>query len=337
MTTTLYLVRHGITEMNSRHCFQGLIDIPLNEIGEAQGQCLIKRFEDVPIDVAISSPLSRARKTMDYILETHPNMEVILDPELVELDGGLTEGQHFYESESFWPGYLNQYRTNPGTWDHPGGENGAQARTRFEKAINRIVREHQGKSIVVACHGFVIQTFVNYAKGRPAHDMSPENVGNVSVSKFTFDDDFNLTMEYYGDDDHLPDNLRIYHDWEELQKPKAILIWYPKCTTCKKARKFLEEQGITTIERHIVNTPLHKEELAILMERYPKEPRKFFNTSGIKYRELGLKDKIKTMTQDEMIELLATDGMLVKRPILMYKGQVALGFKEGEWAEILSL
>ena len=110
-----------------------------------------------------------------------------------------------------------------------------------------------------------------------------------------------------------------------------LFIEYPKCSTCKKAKKHLEELGVSFEDRHIVEENPTKGELTewISVSGYPVK--KFFNTSGMKYRELGLKDRLPQMTDEEKIELLATDGMLVKRPLLIDGDRILVGFKEAEW------
>ena len=110
-----------------------------------------------------------------------------------------------------------------------------------------------------------------------------------------------------------------------------LFIEYPKCSTCKKAKKYLEEHGIEFEDRHIVEENPTKEELAEWIRISGKPVKKFFNTSGMKYRELGLKDKLPQMNEEEQIELLASDGMLVKRPLLIDGEMVMTGFKEAEW------
>ena len=112
-----------------------------------------------------------------------------------------------------------------------------------------------------------------------------------------------------------------------------LFIEYPKCSTCKKAKKYLEEHGIEFEDRHIVEENPTKEELADWIRISGKPVKKFFNTSGMKYRELGLKDKLPQMNEEEQIELLASDGMLVKRPLLIDGEMVLTGFKEAEWPE----
>ena len=112
-----------------------------------------------------------------------------------------------------------------------------------------------------------------------------------------------------------------------------LFIEYPKCSTCKKAKKYLEEHGIEFEDRHIVEENPTKEELTEWIRISGKSVKKLFNTSGMKYRELGLKDKLPQMSEEEQIELLASDGMLVKRPLLIDGEMVLTGFKEAEWPE----
>ncbi|MBO8176243.1 MAG: arsenate reductase family protein [Bacillus sp. (in: Bacteria)] len=104
--------------------------------------------------------------------------------------------------------------------------------------------------------------------------------------------------------------------------------WYPKCGTCRKAKKWLDEHGISYEEVHLIESPPTKEELKELYEKSGLELKKFFNTSGQKYRELGLKDKVKTASEEELLDILASDGMLVKRPIVTDGEKVTVGFNE---------
>ena len=107
-----------------------------------------------------------------------------------------------------------------------------------------------------------------------------------------------------------------------------IFVNYPKCSTCKRAEKFLKENKVEFVNRNIVEENPTAEELSLWMDKSGLEPRKFFNTSGVLYREMNLKDKIKTMSKEEMIEILSTNGMLVKRPLLVTEDIVLVGFKE---------
>jgi arsenate reductase len=113
------------------------------------------------------------------------------------------------------------------------------------------------------------------------------------------------------------------------------IICYPRCSTCRKAESYLKEHGIAYTYRDIKEDRPSKEELASYIDRSGLEPRRFFNTSGQLYRDLGLKDRVKEMSREEIIDLLATDGMLVKRPILVTEDAVLVGFKEAEWESLL--
>ncbi|SFP50235.1 arsenate reductase family protein [Salibacterium halotolerans] len=109
---------------------------------------------------------------------------------------------------------------------------------------------------------------------------------------------------------------------------------YPPCGTCRKARNWLDENNVPYEEHHIVNDPPSREELKKLYEKSGLPLKKFFNTSGKKYRELGIKDKMKTADEDELLDLLASDGMLLKRPILTDGSSVTVGFNEKEFEEV---
>lgn len=110
-------------------------------------------------------------------------------------------------------------------------------------------------------------------------------------------------------------------------------ICYEKCTTCKKARNYLNANGIEFTQRDIKDQNPTKDELAAWLKRSGLPIRRLFNTSGMRYRELGLSQKLDAMPEDEALSLLATDGMLVKRPILVGDGFALFGFREKEWAE----
>ncbi|MFJ7841930.1 arsenate reductase family protein [Lysinibacillus sphaericus] len=110
-------------------------------------------------------------------------------------------------------------------------------------------------------------------------------------------------------------------------------IHYPKCTTCKKAQKWLNDNGVSYEEVHIVEQAPTKEQLKQYWQVSGLPLKKFFNTSGMKYRELGLKDKLAEMPEDEQLTLLASDGMLIKRPIVTDGKKVTLGFKETEFEQ----
>ena len=115
----------------------------------------------------------------------------------------------------------------------------------------------------------------------------------------------------------------------------VLFVEYPKCTTCKRAKKFLTENNIEFEDRHIAEENPTKEELKEWLAKSGLPINKFFNTSGVLYREMQLKDKVKTLKEDELLDILATNGMLVKRPIVVKADIVLVGFKEEEWIERL--
>ena len=114
-----------------------------------------------------------------------------------------------------------------------------------------------------------------------------------------------------------------------------LFLEYPPCSTCKKAKKWLDDNGISYTARHIKEQNPSYEELKAWYEKSGLPLKKFFNTSGLLYKSLGLKDKLPTMTEEEQLQLLATDGMLVKRPLIVRDDFVLTGFKEDQWSEKL--
>ena len=114
-----------------------------------------------------------------------------------------------------------------------------------------------------------------------------------------------------------------------------LFICYPKCSTCQKAQKYLDAHGAAYTLRNIREERPSREELAAWQAQSALALRRFFNTSGQQYRALGLKDRLPQMSEEDMLDLLASDGMLVKRPLLMAQDRVLVGFKETEWKTLL--
>ena len=112
---------------------------------------------------------------------------------------------------------------------------------------------------------------------------------------------------------------------------KNVFIEYPKCSTCKKAKKWLEENNIEFVSRNIVEKTPTVKELIEWIDRSGLDIKKWFNTSGLKYKELNLKEKLLNMSDKEKIELLASNGMLIKRPILISNKGIFTGFNEDKW------
>lgn len=122
---------------------------------------------------------------------------------------------------------------------------------------------------------------------------------------------------------------------KEKGDTNMLFLEYPKCSTCKKAKKWLDEHQVAYDDRHIVEENPTFEELKDWHGRSGMPLKKFFNTSGMLYKEMKLKDKLPTMSEEEQLRLLATNGMLVKRPLIVDGNTVLTGFKEAEWSEKL--
>lgn len=114
-----------------------------------------------------------------------------------------------------------------------------------------------------------------------------------------------------------------------------LFLQYPPCSTCQKAKKWLDEHGVSYDDRHIKENNPTYEELKLWHQRSGLPLKKFFNTSGLLYKSMNLKEKLPAMTEEEQLRLLATDGMLVKRPIVVTDSTVLTGFKAAEWEKLL--
>jgi arsenate reductase len=114
-----------------------------------------------------------------------------------------------------------------------------------------------------------------------------------------------------------------------------LFLQYPPCSTCKKAKNWLDEHGISYEDRHIKENNPSYEELKLWYEKSGLPLKRFFNTSGLAYKALNLKERLPGMTEEEQLQLLASDGMLVKRPLLITEKTVLTGFKEAEWNAIV--
>ena len=115
----------------------------------------------------------------------------------------------------------------------------------------------------------------------------------------------------------------------------VLFLQYPPCTTCKKAKAWLDERGVAYEARNIKEENPTAEELKAWHEKSGLPLKKFFNTSGLAYKALGLKDRLPTMSEEEQYQLLASDGMLVKRPLVVGEDFVLVGFRESQWQELL--
>jgi len=226
MKTTVYLIRHGTTDYNTDFKYQGAHDIPLNDLGLAQGSLLTEYFKNIPIDVGYTSPLIRARQTLDFALgDKKGSVPVYVEPGIAEIDQGITEGRTIQEMNIIFPAFSDAINHAPGKADAPRGEKVIDAYERMHRSILSFAKANPGKTIAVASHGFVIQTFLNYASGIAAADMKDWVLDNVAVSRFTYDDDWNLHIDYIGDSKHLTEEYRCNYDWSVVEATQCLLLY----------------------------------------------------------------------------------------------------------------
>lgn len=157
------------------------------------------------VDVLYTSPLLRARQTAQMIAQMHglQKLEPVVEPGLSELDGGLLEGRRFDELVVEYPQVMQAMYHAPAQLCCPGGESMKQLSERIVQTVDRIVRQNQGKVIVAVSHGIVISSYIHFVSGKPFEQMSNGMVANASVSKFLFNDDLIVCMEYADDRRHM--------------------------------------------------------------------------------------------------------------------------------------
>ena len=270
-TTTLYLVRHGTTEYNAKFKYQGLADIPLNNLGHKQGELLTGYFKDIKIDLGVSSALTRAKQTLDYILAGHDETERMVEPDLHEINLGIFELRPVTEVGILFPEFQKNFILKPGELRVPRGETSKQVYDRMRDAILRIVKANQGKTIVMASHGFAIQTWLNYASNISAEDMHLWSLDNVAVSKFIFDQDLNIKIEFIGDTSHLKDEYKQNYDWEVLAYPAPLLLYNSGNYRANLAKNYvmnlIKKYKIRAQFRDLLHAPLYSEELDAVLSK----------------------------------------------------------------------
>jgi arsenate reductase len=127
----------------------------------------------------------------------------------------------------------------------------------------------------------------------------------------------------------------VYNQEKPQEVYTMLFLQYPPCSTCKKAKSWLDARGVSYTDRHIKENNPSYEELKAWYERSGLPLKRFFNTSGLAYKSLNLKERLPGMSEEEQLRLLASDGMLVKRPLLITDSAVLPGFKEAQWAEVI--
>lgn len=349
----LYIIRHGETDLNFQGKLQGRVDEPLNENGRKLAEVTGEALKDVPFDLIISSPLSRALET--GVLAAAPagreqgkEIPVITDDRIQEIDWGSWDLCGILPEDFTLPVGKEEYiklhtDTFHFTWPEDG-ETVWDVMKRTGEFYQELIHnpDYQDKTIMISTHGFALRAMLNPLyedKSDFWHGKVPYNcaVNIIEVkdgeSRFIEEDaifyDKSLCNNAYG-------KIVSEKDTEKKEEPvKNLFVCYPRCTTCKKAKKWLIDHEIDFEERHIAEDNPSREEIADWHQRSGLPLKRFFNTSGQVYRNNNIKDKLKDMSTEDQYDLLATDGLLVKRPIIVTDDFVLVGFKEKEYEEKL--
>lgn len=203
--TTIYLVRHAMSQSNIDGCFCGITDVPLAKAGYAQLDYLAERFAEIHIDRVYSSPLMRAAETAKAV-NRHHRLDIILRYELHEIDVGDLEGLGCEELIRRYPDEMKRYIQDPGSFSPDGGESMAQVTERAVGAVRRIVEENPGREIALVSHGDFIRAYTCAALGKPLSGMKDMKYNyNTGITRVDFDDELRPKVVFINDASHLPE------------------------------------------------------------------------------------------------------------------------------------
>ncbi len=355
----IYVIRHGETRMNIEGRLQGRVDEPLLDSGRELARLTGEALADVPFDLVITSPLSRAKETGILAVSASARKQgkeipVIVDSRLMEIDWGSWESCGCVPDNYSVPVSRETYSRFISDAIHfegaPDGESIRDVIRRTGEFYQDLIHSPawQDKTILVSTHGCAMRALLNPLYDDPSDFWQSHVPYNCAVNIIEADQGRSRFLAkdviYY--DESLCFNPYKSLDDTESEKDeslekgggsavKVLCVEYPKCTTCRKAKKWLTDHHVDFEDRHIVEDNPTIEELRSWHEMSGLPLKRFFNTSGQAYRQNNIKDKLPGMTQEDQYALLATDGMLVKRPIIVGEDFVLVGFKEKEYEEKL--
>lgn len=210
--TTVYLVRHAEAEGNISRVFQGHTDCGITEKGKAQLEHLKERFKDIHLDAVYSSPLKRTLATADAVNFYH-QLPIIKNEGLIEINGGLFEGQKWEELPTLFPKEYELWQHHHYQFEIENGESMHSVYDRMKKTVLSIVSENKDRSIAIVSHGCALRNFLCFANGISFEELDNTDwCENTGVSKVLFDEDLTPTVEYQNDASHLTaDSLTIAH------------------------------------------------------------------------------------------------------------------------------
>ncbi|MGN0954743.1 histidine phosphatase family protein [Dialister sp.] len=206
--TTVYMVRHGETDWNAAHRMQGWSDIPLNERGRAQAACAAAELASVPFHAVYTSPLKRAVETADVIRGKKP-IPLIPEQGLIEINLGRWDGHTPDEMDILYPGQYDLWRSCPGDVHIDGGETFAEVQERAWKAFLQILRNETGKTVLLVSHMGCLSTILFRIAGYPLNDLWKHPIGNAALCRILVKEDGTMTIEEWGRDDYIPENLKL--------------------------------------------------------------------------------------------------------------------------------
>ena len=225
MVTQIYLIRHCQSMGNIEHKFQGQYDADVSPAGEKQLELLGLRFRNEPIDVIYASPLKRARLTAQAIARYHNGIEVVDEPGFIEMDVGELEDRSLKELALNYPETAEKWDKSPDLCEFPGGETMGQVYDRVNAALDRIIAENPGRTVVVTTHGGVLRNlYARIQYGEPIGIRKSEVFGNTGVSTVIAQGG-RLYFESINDLSHLPEDMRrppTNFSFEKLKKENLI-------------------------------------------------------------------------------------------------------------------
>ena len=208
LKTRVYLVRHGETDNNVKHRFIGKTDMPLNDRGQNQAKCLGRAMAGIPVETIYSSPLLRTMMTAEQIQGSR-DIAIIPEKALAEIDCGMWEGLDRAEIQERWPGMIDLWQYEPERLQFPEGETFQQVQERAVEAFVRIVHENLGRTIVISTHMLPLQLIIAKLLNISIHDVwNMRRVENTSVTSLDIWQDGTFKILAWGDDSHLPAELR---------------------------------------------------------------------------------------------------------------------------------
>jgi len=218
--TKVYIVRHCEAEGNINRIFHGLTDSNISENGLEQLKCLAERFKNIKLDAVYASPLKRTRLTADAVNKYH-GLPINIDPNLIEINGGVIEGLPWKELPVKYPEYARQWNLAPHEFAPENGESMSSVYERGFNTVLKIAQQEVGKTVAVVSHGCVIRNLICRAMNLPLDQLNTVDwCDNTGVTLLQFDDEFNCELVFFNDASHLSYEISTLSKQSWWQKDK---------------------------------------------------------------------------------------------------------------------